>query len=180
MKKILTVLTVIAFTIVSCQKEEPVEPQVAATTSSSSSTGNTGGADPTVSADKFFVGINLTNSMVENGVDYPDVTINGVPLSYVGENYNTLNVNNGVIERAFEYSIPNGLVNCNDSIDYGVVFNDAEIVGVTILDIQVFSHMDGYDIECLNPKWGGIRDWEKPTSVPYVVGNTPKIKYICN
>jgi len=178
MKKILTVLTIIAFTIVSCQKEEPVEPQVAAKTSSSSSTGNTGGADPTVSASKFFVGFSVANNVYS--IDYPDVTINGVPLTYVAENYNTLNVNDGIIDRAFEYDIPSGLVNCNDSIDYTVTFTDDDIVDVNIYDIQVFSSMDGYDVQCMNQRWSGWTQWEEPTSVPYQIVRTPKIKYICN
>jgi hypothetical protein len=182
MKKILTVLTVITFTIVSCQKEEPVEPQVAAKTSSSSTgntgNGNTGNTDPTVSASKFFVGFSVANNVYS--IDHPDVTINGVPLTYAAENYNTLSVNEGVIDRAFEYDIPSGLVNCNDSIDYTVTFTDDDIVGVTIYDIQVFSSMDGYDVQCMNQRWSGWTQWEKPLSVPYQVVRINKIKYICN
>ena len=86
----------------------------------------------------------------------------------------------GVIDRAFEYDIPSGLVNCNDSIDYTVTFTDDDIVDVNIYDIQVFSSMDGYDVQCMNQRWSGWTQWEEPTSVPYQIVRTPKIKYICN
>lgn len=170
MKKILFLLVLIV-SFASCKKEtiEP-EPSPINTTVTTTTTTST--------ADKFFVGFNVDNNA--SLIDYPDVTINGTPLAYVAENYNTLNVNNGVIDRAFEYDIPSGLVSCNDSIDYNIVFNDADIVGVTIFDIQVFSSMDGSNIENLNVRWNSWSQWEEPTSVPYTVIKTDKIKYICN
>jgi len=180
MKKILTVLTVITFTIVSCQKEEPVEPQSKTSTPQlnvvGNGNGNTGGTDPIVSASKFFVGVSISSNV--NIIDYPIVTVNGTPLTYVTENYNTINVNLSVIDRAFEYSIPSGLIDCNDSIDYTITFTDSDIVGKDIDDIQIFSSMDGHDIESLSGTWGMY--YEEPTSVPYQVVRTNRIKYICN
>lgn len=170
MKKILFLLALI-ISIASCKKEDPIEPTPPETAAP------TGTSTPTA-ATKFFVGFEVSNNITL--IDYPDVTINGTPLAYVAENFNTLNVNNGTIDRAFEYDIPSGLVNCNDSIDYNIVFNDADIVGVTIYDIQVFSSMTGTNVENLNVRWSGWTQWEEPTSVPYTVVKTDKIKYICN
>lgn len=170
MKKILFLLVLIV-SFASCKKEtiepepSPINTTVTTTTTSTAPT-------------SFFVGYSLSSSA--SLVDYPDVTINGTTLSYVAENYNTINVNDGVIDRAFEYSIPSGLVSCNDSIDYTVTFNDADIVGMSIFDVQVFSSMDGSNVQCMNDPWGGWQTWEEPTSVPYQVIKTDKIKFICN
>jgi hypothetical protein len=176
MKKILFLLAlIVSFT--SCKKEaiEPAPAPAPTQTVSNNGNGNgNGGTTPT----SFFVGFNVDNN--ENLIDYPDVTINGVSLTYVAENFNTLNVNDNVIDRAFEYSIPSGLISCNDSIDYTIVFNDADIVGVTIFGIQVFSSMDGTNVQCINQPWVGWQQWEEPTSVPFTVYRTPSITFICN
>jgi len=153
MKRIVFILAlIVSFT--SCQKEDPIEPVPTAIAPTTTTGGTTTGG----TTDKFYVGI-LANYQDDNNGAHetfevvPDVSIGGVPLTYLSYTTSTNYITSGVLDVVFEYDIPISLgLNCNDLIDFEVSLNtDSLNIGDVLQEIQIAFNKKSNMV----PSWGG-------------------------
>ena len=131
-------LLAIAISFASCQKEEAIKPAPVAPVVPTVTT-------PPAASQKFYVAVLADYTDDHSGAHHtrevvPDVTINGVPLTYVSFDSGGW-VTSNIVDVAFEYDIPTSLnLSCEDVIDFVVSFNTDSLNDLETLDSSSISH----------------------------------------